>query len=97
MWTIFIGFALGVLQVLLLRKTVVMMTASKTNVPLGVVITVGKLALILVVLWLVARFVGPMSVLWCAGGLAIAMIGLPIIRNIRDNKKLAAQQEKGGE
>ena len=97
MWAIFIGFALGVFQVVLLRKTVAMMTASKTNIPLGVMVSVGKLALILVVLFLLAKFVSLNSVLWCAGGLAIAMIGIPIVNNIRENKKLQKQEEGSGE
>ncbi len=97
MWAIFIGFALGVFQVMLLRKTVIMMTASKTNISLGVMISVGKLALILVTLWLLGKYVSLNSVLWCAGGLAIAMIGMPIVNNIRENKKTTAEQQgKGG-
>lgn len=91
MWTFFIGFALGVFQAVVLRKSVEMMTASKSNIPMGVLITVGKLALILVVLWLVAKYVSIQSVLWCAGGLAIAMIIIPVIRNHLYMKKLNAQ------
>ncbi len=95
---ILIGLALGVFQVLVLRKSVEMMTKSKTNIPLGILISVGKLALILLVLWLLAKYVSIESVLWCAGGLAIAMIGMPIISNIRANRKfMALQKEESGE
>jgi hypothetical protein len=94
MWTVLIGVALGFFQVVLLRKTVVMMTASKTNIALGVMVSVGKLALILLVLWLLAKYAGLESVLWCAGGLAVTMIALPIAGNVRANKKLR-EEERG--
>ena len=90
---IFVGLALGVFQVLVLRKSVLMMTQSKTNIPLGVMISVGKLALILLVLWLLAKYVSLESVLWCAGGLAVSMIGLPIILNAQAVKNLAKKGE----
>ena len=105
MWGIFIGFALGVFEVLVLRKTVEMITASKSNIALGVLITVGKLALSLVVLWLMAKFVSLHAMMWCAGGLAVAMIGIPIVKSAVSIKKYKQeemqkkQQEKpqGGE
>jgi uncharacterized membrane protein AbrB (regulator of aidB expression) len=68
------------------------MTTSKTNIPLGVIITVGKLALILVVLYLLARFAGLDSVLWCAGGLAVTMIALPIVMNAQARRKQGQEE-----
>ena len=94
MWAIFIGFALGVFEVLVLRKTVEMMSASKSNIALGVMITLGKLALILIVLFVIAKFVSLESMLWCAGGLAIAMIGIPIVKSVVTIKKYKKRDQK---
>lgn len=97
MWTVFIGLGLGVLEVLLLRKTVRMMSASKTNIPLGIFISVGKLALILVVLFVIAKYISLQSMMWCAGGVAVAMIVLPVIIGLREIRKYRTQQPTGGE
>lgn len=82
MWTVFIGIALGVLEMQLLKRNVVMMSASKSNIPLGIAVTFGKLAVILAVLYCIARFVSLNAMLWCAGGLAVTMIVLPIIHGV---------------
>lgn len=97
MWGVFIGFALGVLQVVVLRKSVEMMTASKTNIALGVFISVGKLALILVTLWILARFGGLDVMLWGAGGIAAAMIGIPVVQSIRNINAYKKQERQGEE
>ncbi|MBD5559806.1 MAG: hypothetical protein HDQ87_05545 [Clostridia bacterium] len=95
MWTVFIGIGLGVLEVLLLRKSVVMMSADKANIPLGIFITIGKLALILAVLYCIARFISLSAMIWCAGGMAAAMIVLPVIRSLRTIREgRRAQEEK---
>lgn len=94
MWTVFIGIGLGVLEIVLLRKSVVMMSADKANIPLGIVMTVGKLALILGVLYLIARFISLQSMMWCAGGLAGAMIILPVITSLRSIRKYQGTGEE---
>ncbi len=96
MWGIFVGLALGIFEVLILRKTVMMITASKSNIALGVFISLGKLALILLVLWLMAKYVSLVAMMWCAGGLAISMIGIPIVKSIRTINKYKKEEQKGG-
>lgn len=96
MWTVFIGLALGVIEVLLLRKSVAMMSASKSNIPLGIVITIGKLALILAVLFVIAKYISLTAMLWCAGGLAAAMIVLPVAKSLSTIRKYR-QQSSGGD
>lgn len=93
MWTVFIGIALGCLQVFLLGKSVTMMSASKSNIPLGILITVGKLALILIVLYVIAKYISLQAMLWCAGGLAATMIVLPVIRSVSTIRKYRGQSE----
>lgn len=95
MWTVFIGIALGVFEVFLLRKNVEMMSQSKSNIPLGIMITLGKLAVILGVLFIIAKYVSLMSMLWCAGGLAVTMIVLPVIRSVSTIRHY--RQQNGGD
>lgn len=95
MWTVFIGIALGFLEVFLLKKNVAMMSASKSNIPLGIVITLGKLVIILGVLFLIAKYVSLTSMLWCAGGLAATMIVLPVIRSVSTIRQY--RQQNGGD
>lgn len=94
MWTVVIGIGLGALEVFLLKKNVVMMSASRSNIPLGIFMTIGKLAIILVVLYLIAKYISLTSMLWCAGGMAVTMIVLPVIRSISTIR--AYRQHKGG-
>lgn len=97
MWTVFIGIALGVFEVLLLKKNVAMMSSSKSNIPLGIFITIGKLAVILVVLYLIAKYISLSSMLWCAGGMAVTMIVLPVIRSVSTIRAYRQQQNGGDE
>lgn len=83
MWTCFIGIGLGVLEIVLLKKSVAMMSQDKSNIPLGVILTVGKLAVILGVLYMIARFISLTAMIWCAGGLAATMIIIPVITGLR--------------
>lgn len=94
MWGIFIGFGLGVLEVLLLKKLIVMTTADKKNAVIAIPLTIAKLALILVVLWLMARVVSLEAMIWCAAGVAAAMIGIPVVTSILTIKKY---RRSGGE
>lgn len=80
MWTVCIGVALGMFEMFLLKKNVAMMSASKSNIPLGIFLSVGKLALILVVLFVIARYISLTAMLWCAGGMAAVMIIVPIVQ-----------------
>ncbi|MBC5647258.1 hypothetical protein [Christensenella tenuis] len=94
MWGIFIGLGLGVLEVLFLKKLIAMMTADKRNTAIAVPLTIAKLALILVVLWLMARFISLEAMIWCAAGVAAAMIGIPVVTGILTIKKY---RQSGGE
>lgn len=94
MWGIFIGLGLGVLEVLFLKKLITMMTADKRNTAIAVPLTIAKLALILVVLWLMARFISLEAMIWCAAGVAAAMIGIPVVTGILTIKKY---RQSGGE
>ena len=87
MWGIFIGLGLGVLEVLFLKKLIAMMTADKRNTAIAVPLTIAKLALILVVLWLMARLISLDAMIWCAAGVAAAMIGIPVVTGILTIKK----------
>lgn len=95
MWTVFIGVALGFFEVFLLKKNVVMMSADKSNIPLGILITLGKLAVILGVLFIIAKYISLTSMLWCAGGMAVTMIVLPVIRSVSTIRQY--RQQNGGD
>ena len=95
MWTVIIGVALGFLEMSLLKKNVAMMSASKSNIPLGICITVAKLALVLVVLYSIARYISLSAMLWCAGGLAVTMVALPIFQGVAAIR--AGSRGNGGE
>ena len=94
LWTVFIGVGLGILEIVLLRKNVEMMSADKANIPLGIVVTIGKLALILVVLFLIARYISLTAMLWCAGGMAAAMIILPVVKGLQTIRRYRQTQEE---
>lgn len=98
MWTALIGVGLGVLEIVLLKKSVAIMSASKANIPIGIVMTIGKLALILAILYLIARFISLPAMMWCAGGMALAMIVLPVMTGLRNIRRYGnAQQTQGDE
>ncbi|BDF58422.1 hypothetical protein CE91St36_12390 [Christensenellaceae bacterium] len=95
MWGIFVGLGLGVLEIVILKKLIAMMTATRSSAMVAVPITILKLALILAVLFLMARFVSLESMIWCAAGTAIAMIGLPVASSIITIRKYKRQQHGG--
>lgn len=95
MWTVFIGIGLGFLEVVLLNKSVAMMSQSKSNIPLGILITVGKLAVILGVLFAIAKFISLEAMMWCAGGLAATMIIMPVVRSLRNIRRYKREAEQG--
>lgn len=47
MWGIFIGLVIGVFEVWLLKKLIMMMTSGRKNAGFAVPVTIAKLALIL--------------------------------------------------
>lgn len=94
MWGIFVGIGLGALEVFLLRKLIASMTSDQKGAAFAVPITIAKLALILVVLWLMAVFVSLEAMTWCAAGVAAAMIGIPVVLSIRTIRKY---KQRGGE
>ena len=95
MWGIFVGFALGVFEVILLRKTVMWMTADKkSGTAKAIPIIFLKLVIIFGVLYLLA-LVSVTTMIWGAGGIAVAMIVMPIILNKRAQKAAAQDQATG--
>ncbi|HBU11759.1 MAG TPA: hypothetical protein DEB31_03235 [Clostridiales bacterium] len=95
MWCLFVGIGLGVLEILVLKKTVDAVTSGTSFVGLSVLISMGKLALILITLFLIAYLLDTTHMLWCAGGIAISMIGFPIVRGIRNIKKYKKLENRG--
>ena len=87
MWSILIGIGLGAFEIYVLKKLISMMTAGKGGAGAAVPIVIAKLALILIVLWLFAEFVSLSAMVWCAAGIAAAMIGIPVILSIPMIKK----------
>lgn len=94
MWGIFVGLGLGAFEVLLLKKLITAMTSDRKNTAFAIPLTIAKLVLILVVLWLMAAFVSLEAMAWCAAGAAAAMIGIPVALSIRTIKKY---RQHGGE
>lgn len=94
MWTVFVGIGLGVLEFVLLKKSVAAMSADKASVPLGILATLGKLAVILAVLYITARFISLEAMIWCGGGMAGAMIILPIVTSVRAIRSARRTQEE---
>jgi len=94
MWGVFVGLGLGTFEVFLLKKLVAAMTSEQRGTAFAVPLTIAKLALILVVLWLMAAFVSLEAMVWCAAGVAAAMIGIPVVLSIRTIKKY---KQRGGE
>lgn len=93
MWGLFVGVGLGFLQVILLRKTAEWMLGSSTGgAMLAVFITIIKLAAIMGILLLLAFTGGITPVLWAAGAMLVIMIALPIILNVRKNRKIKKQE-----
>ncbi len=87
MWSILIGIGLGAFEIYVLKKLISMLTAGTGGAGAAVPIVIAKLALILIVLWLFAEFVSLSAMVWCAAGVAAAMIGIPVILSIRTIKK----------
>jgi hypothetical protein len=95
MWGLFIGVGLGVLQVLLLRKTTEWITSNQNGVmKLAVIVIIFKLVVILGTLFLLALADRTLvTMLWGAGGLAVVMVLLPIILNRRQMLKMKKQED----
>ncbi len=95
MWGLFVGIGLGLLQVLLLRKTVTLMLGNSSNGPVtAVLITVLKLAAILGVLLLLTFTVGIEPMLWAVGAMVVIMIAHPVYLNIKQAKKSRQEVDK---
>ena len=95
MWGIFVGIGLGVLEIVILKKLINMMTQTRSSASAAVPITILKLALILVVLFLMAEFVSLEAMIWCAAGTAVTMIGIPVFESISTIRKYKHQQHGG--
>lgn len=97
MWTVFIGILLGLFQVYLLKKTISFVTSDKDRLVMGVLVSFGKMALLLVVLFLIARFVSLPAMIWCACGAAGAMITMAIVHGVQSIKQYKTIKPQGGE
>lgn len=94
MWGLFVGIGLGVLQVLLLRKTTEWITSEKNNGAKAAIVIIFKLAVILGTLFLLALADRTLvTMLWAAGGLAVVMVALPIILNKRQDVKMKKKED----
>lgn len=97
MWSILLGVGVGVLEMVLLKKTISFVTTDKDRIVLGVFVSLGKMALVLVTLFLVAKFDSVISMVWCAGGIAAAMIGTAVIYGVRTIRQYKRVKHQGGE
>ncbi|MEF9863545.1 MAG: hypothetical protein RSA86_00125 [Christensenellaceae bacterium] len=95
MWGVFIGIGIGIIEVLILKKLIAMMTADKKNTIIAVPLVILKLAIILLVLFIMAKFVSLESMVWCAGGIAAMMIGIPVFSSIKTIRKYKKMQQGG--
>lgn len=95
MWGLFVGIGLGVLQVLLLRKTTDLITSNQSGgMKLAVIVIVFKLVVILGTLFMLALADRTLTVmLYGAGGLAAVMVVLPIILNRRQLMKMKKTED----
>lgn len=95
MWGLFVGMGLGVLQVLLLKKTTELINSNKKeSMRFAVLVIVFKLAVIMGTLFLLALADRTLTaMLWGAGGMAVVMIVLPIILNRRQMTKIKKQKD----
>lgn len=94
MWGILVGLGLGFLEVFILKKLISAMTESRYKASFMVPAAIMKLALILAVLWIMAKFVSIEAMVWCAAGCAAMMIGVPVATSISTIKKY---KQRGGE
>ncbi|MEG2574603.1 MAG: hypothetical protein RSA41_01085 [Christensenella sp.] len=78
----------------MLKKIIGRMTSEQKGAAFAVPITIVKLALILVVLLLMAKFVSIEAMVWCAAGVAVMMIGIPVTLSIITIRKY---KQHGGE
>jgi len=64
---------------------------------MGVLISFGKMVLLLVILFLVARYVSLPAMIWCACGTAGAMIAMAIAHGVKSIKQYKNIKPQGGE
>jgi hypothetical protein len=97
MWGLFVGIGLGLMQVLLLRKTVTLMLGTSSNgAVIAVLIFVLKLAVIMGILLWIAFSTRPdfSPLLWTASAMVVVMIALPVYFNIKQAKKSKQEVDK---
>lgn len=87
MWGISVGILLGLLQIAALNKLISIITSEKIKVSVGVIITLLKMTLILLVLCTIAAFSGTEAMLWCAGAAVITIIAVPMFKCINNIKR----------
>lgn len=82
MWGIGVGVLLGLFQIAALNKLITIITSEKIKVSSGVIITMLKMTLILLVFYLLAAYSGTATMLWCAGAVVITVVAVPTIKCI---------------
>ena len=94
MWGLFVGIGLGVLQVMLLRKTTEWITSDNNNGLKTALVIILKLFIILGTLFLLALADRTLvTMLWAAGGLAVVMVVFPVILNKRQMMKMKKKED----
>lgn len=97
MWSVFIGIGLGALLFYMLKKLVGFVTSDKDRLVISVLVTIGKMALTLAVLFLVTKYGSIDAMIWCAGGVAGALIVLSVAKSVAFSKKEKAAARQRGE
>ncbi|MGI6153003.1 MAG: hypothetical protein ACOYJB_04105 [Christensenellaceae bacterium] len=95
MWGVFVGVGLGILELYLLKKLVGFVTADRDRMVVSVLVTIGKLFLMLAVLFIMAKFVSLTAMIWCGGGIAGTMVVLTIISGARSIKHAKYSRKQG--
>ncbi len=79
MWGLFVGIGVGLLELFLLKKLIGMMTSKTKNAAWSTPITIAKFAVMLLVLFLFAKYTTMETTLFCAIGMAGVLVVVPII------------------
>ncbi len=96
MWGILVGLVIGALQVLALRILGKMILGDKLAAKaLGAVLLIVKIAVIVLILYLIAN-VSLTHLLWTAGGMLIGMTAALAVIMISGRAKAAAQGGDNG-
>lgn len=95
MWGIFIGIALGVLQVWALSKLGGMILGDKVSAKItGLLLFIGKTAVIVIILYLMST-VSLTHLIWTAGGMLIGLVSVSVYLLSRRKKTDGEERNDG--